>query len=76
MMEKITNSEVKRIFDGKNLAYLATLMEDGSPQVTPTWVDLDGDVILVNTAEERVKHRNIIRDPRVALSVVDHENPY
>ena len=76
MMEKITNSEVKRIFGSKNLAYLATLMEDGSPRVTPTWVDVDGDVILVNTAEERVKHRNIIRDPRVALSVVDHENPY
>ncbi len=51
-------------------------MRDGSPQVTPVWVDHDGEHILVNTAEGRVKHRNIVRDSRVALEVMDIENPY
>ena len=76
MSAKINNQEIKRLFDCKNLAYLATLMDDGSPQVTPIWVDVEGNVILVNTAEGRVKHKNVSRDPRVAISTVDHANPY
>ena len=62
----------------KQIAQLATTMKDGSPQVTPVWVDVepDGSHILVNTAEGRVKTRNIERDPRVAVSVVDSQNPY
>ncbi|GIX48175.1 MAG: hypothetical protein KatS3mg131_2386 [Candidatus Tectimicrobiota bacterium] len=59
-----------------NLGYLATLMPDGSPQVTPVWVDTDGTHILVNTAEGRWKARNVRRDPRVALAVTDRSNPY
>jgi PPOX class probable F420-dependent enzyme len=53
-------------------------MKDGSPQVTPTWVDIDknNNTILVNTAKGRIKHRNISRDPRVAVSVIDFSNPY
>jgi PPOX class probable F420-dependent enzyme len=53
-------------------------MKDGSPQVTPTWVDIDknSNTILVNTAKGRIKHRNISREPRVAVSVVDYSNPY
>ena len=54
-------------------------MKDGSPQVTATWVDIDKNnnyTILVNTAEGRVKHRNISRDPRVAVSIIDSSNPY
>ena len=51
-------------------------MKDGSPQVTPTWVDIDNDTILVNTAVGRLKHKNISRDGRVALAVADHDNPY
>ena len=53
-------------------------MKDGSPQVTPTCVDIDkdGNSILVNTAEGRTKHKNVSRDPRVAISISDQNNPY
>lgn len=68
--------QAKALLKGKNFAHLATLMPDGSPQVTPVWVDHDGDTVLVNTAKGRIKHRNLERDGRVALSVMDHENPY
>lgn len=61
---------------GKNFAHIATLMPDGSPQVTPVWIDLDGDTILFNTAVARQKDRNLKRDGRVALSVHDQANPY
>jgi len=68
--------EVAKLLEGKNFAFVATLMNDGSPQITPTWVDLEQDTILVNTAEGRLKHKNVSRDPRVAVSVFDHNNPY
>ncbi|HEX2013631.1 MAG TPA: PPOX class F420-dependent oxidoreductase [Nitrososphaera sp.] len=76
MNEKTKLEQVERLFKGKNFAYVATLMEDGSPQVTPVWVDIEDDSILVNTAEGRIKQRNLSRDPRVAISLVDHANPY
>ena len=57
------------------LAHIATIMRDGSPQVTPVWVDTDGQYILVNTAEGRVKTRNVKRNPHVALSAVDPASP-
>jgi PPOX class probable F420-dependent enzyme len=57
-------------------ANLATLNGDGSPQVTPVWVDFDGTHVIVNTARGRVKDKNLARDPRVALSIADPENPY
>jgi PPOX class probable F420-dependent enzyme len=63
--------EARRLIDEPNLAHFVTLMKDGSPQVTPLWVDRDGDIILVNTAEGRQKVLNLRRDPRVALSIVD-----
>lgn len=66
----------KKMLSGKNFAHIATLMADGSPQVTPVWIDHDGDTILFNTAERRLKHKNLERDGRVALSVIDQENPY
>ena len=50
-------------------------MADGSPQVTPVWGDFEDSHILINTAEGRLKHKNILRDPRVAVSVVDSTNP-
>ncbi len=59
-----------------NFAHLATLMPDGSPQVTPVWVDFDGKYVLVNTAEGRRKPKNVRRDPRVALDVTSSEDPY
>jgi PPOX class probable F420-dependent enzyme len=67
---------VKKLFQEPNFAHLATLMQDGSPQVTPVWVDLDGDRILVNTAEGRVKPRNVRGDPRVSISIINQQNPY
>jgi PPOX class probable F420-dependent enzyme len=67
---------VKKLFQEPNFAHLATLMTDGSPQVTPVWVELDGDRILVNTAEGRSKPRNVRRDPRVAISITKQDNPY
>jgi len=67
---------VKKLFQEPNFAHFATLMQDGSPQVTPVWVDLDGDRILVNTAEGRVKPRNVRGDPRVSISIINQQNPY
>jgi PPOX class probable F420-dependent enzyme len=64
------------LLDAANVGHLATLMEDGSPQVTPIWVDRDGDHVVVNTAKGRAKYRNIERDPRVAISVADADNAY
>jgi PPOX class probable F420-dependent enzyme len=55
---------------------LGTIMQDGSPQVTPVWVDYDGKYVRFNSALGRVKDKNIRRDPRVALSIFDPENPY
>lgn len=69
-------SSHRDILEGKNFAHIATLMKDGSPQVTPVWIDLEGDTILFNTADGRVKPRNLDRDGRVAISVHDQSNPY
>lgn len=65
-----------RLLDEPNFAHVVTLNEDGSPQVTPVWVDRDGDVVVFNTQKGRIKHLNLERDPRVALSVHDQANPY
>src|ERR1700712_475338 len=76
-MNEITEP-VAKLLDEKNFAFFATLMRDGSPQITPVWVDWERDTntILINTAEGRLKHENISRDPRVAISVANHSNPY
>lgn len=76
MSSQAIPQEAVRLFSGKNFAFIATLMKDGSPQLSPVWIDVDGDTILVNTAKGRVKHRNVSRDPRVAISVFDSANPY
>ena len=57
-----------------SVCYLATTMPDGSPQLTQTWVDTDGEHVLINSVLTHVKTRNIQRDPRVALTVTDPEN--
>lgn len=74
----VTDPSIAKLFEGKNFAFIATLMKDGSPQVTPTWVDIDrnNNTILVNTAKGRIKYRNVSRDPRVAISLIDLSNPY
>jgi PPOX class probable F420-dependent enzyme len=76
--DSITDTSIAKLFEGKNFAFLATLMKDGTPHVTPTWADIDksNNTILINTAKGRVKHRNISRDPRVGISVIDSSNPY
>jgi PPOX class probable F420-dependent enzyme len=66
----------KDILSKQTFAHLATLMPDGSPQVTPVWVDYEGDQVVINTAEGRTKPRNMRNDPRVALSATDPDNPY
>jgi PPOX class probable F420-dependent enzyme len=67
--------KVIKLFENPNLVFIATVMKDGSPQVSPVWADFEDGYILVNTAEGRIKHKNILRDPRVAISVVDQKNP-
>ena len=69
------DSKAETLLNGKNLVFLATSMADGSPQVTPVWGDFEDSYIRINTAEGRLKHKNILRDPRVAISVVDSKNP-
>ena len=64
------------LIEAKNLGHLATAMPDGSPHVAPVWIDRDDGHILVNTAEGRQKLKNIRRDPRVALDVVNADDPY
>jgi len=65
-----------RLIDGKNFAHLATIMPDGAPHVAPVWIDREGNSILVNTPEGRVKQRNVTRDPRVAISITDQDDAY
>jgi PPOX class probable F420-dependent enzyme len=60
----------------KAFAALATIMPDGSPQVTPVWIDYAGGMIRMNTAKGRVKARNLQPGVRVALAIMDPENPY
>ncbi len=62
--------------DVKAFADLATVLPDGSPQVTPVWFDTEGETIRVNTAKGRWKDRNMRRDARVALAIMDPTNPY
>jgi len=66
----------KDLFTKQAFAHLATLMPDGSPQVTPVWFDYDGTYILINTAKARVKDKNMRHQKKVALSILDPENPY
>jgi len=75
--DKLSSGAVK-LLQEPQLAHLVTLMADGSPQVTPVWVDVepDGGHVLVNTADGRVKTNNVERDGRVALSVVDAQNAW
>lgn len=66
---------VLRLLQEPNIAHVATVMPDGSPQVTPVWIDTDGTHILFNTAEGRQKTRNLRRSGRVAISITDRNTP-
>ncbi len=73
---ELDKKDVHRLFQGRNLAFISTLSKDGSPHITPVWADIEDDLILINTFETSAKNRNIARDPRIALSVVENNNPY
>lgn len=75
-MPKEIAGPARELLEAANIAHLATLMPDGTPHVTPVWVDLEDSAVLVNSAEGRVKVENLRRDPRVGVSVVDSQNPY
>ena len=65
-----------KLFQEPNFGFLATLQPDGSPQVSPVWVDYDGTHILVNTAEGRAKPRNVRKNPQVSIAISPKDNPY
>ncbi|MFQ5440881.1 MAG: PPOX class F420-dependent oxidoreductase [Nitrosopumilaceae archaeon] len=67
--------KAEKLFQEKNLVFIATIMKDGSPQLSPVWANYEKGFILVNTAEGRIKHKNVLRDSRVAVSVVSNNNP-
>jgi PPOX class probable F420-dependent enzyme len=67
-------AEQQRLLLEPNLAHIATINKDGSPQSTPLWVDFVDGYVLVNTADDRQKAKNVKRDPRVSLSVTDRKN--
>jgi PPOX class probable F420-dependent enzyme len=75
-MSQVIPDKYRDLFSKRAFANLGTLMPDGRPQVSPVWVDLDGDYVIFNSAKGRQKDKNVRRDPRVALSIVDPDNPY
>jgi PPOX class probable F420-dependent enzyme len=70
------SEDAKKLIDRPNFAHLATLMPDGSPQSVPVWVGREGEHVVVCTGEKSLKARNTHRDPRVALSIVDFDDPH
>ena len=68
--------EAVHLLEGQHFAHVATVMADGTPQVTPVWIDHEGDTVTFNTAAGRFKEKNLRRDPNVAISIIDAENPY
>jgi PPOX class probable F420-dependent enzyme len=74
-MAKLTEGQAD-LFKGKNLATVATIRRDGSPHLTPVWIDWDGQDVLFNTAEGRAKPRHIRRNPVVGVEVIDGHDPY
>lgn len=75
-MSQVIPDNYADLLDKPAFGNLGTLMKDGSPQVTPVWVDYDGKHVRINSAKGRVKDRNIRRDPRVSISLQDPANPY
>src|ERR1700687_3994685 len=75
-MSSATPEKYRDLCGKRAFASLGTLMPDGRPQVTPVWCDLEGNLVVFNSAKGRQKDKNVRRDPRVALSIVDPDNPY
>jgi PPOX class probable F420-dependent enzyme len=76
LMPDVIPEKYRDLFQKRAFASLSTLMPDGRPQVTPVWCDFDGEHIIFNSARGRQKDKNVRRDPRVALALMDPENPY
>jgi PPOX class probable F420-dependent enzyme len=66
----------KKAIDANNFAHVATLMKDGSPHVSPVWIYRDGDDVMISTGVDRIKTRNLKRDPRVAISIAPSDAPF
>jgi len=66
----------RELLEAENFAHVATITRDGTPHVAVAWIDVDGDVVQVNSAEGRDWPANLRRDPRVTIVVANHENPY
>ena len=75
-MPQTISPGLRRLLGEPAFCQLATLMPDGSPQITQVWVETDGEHILINTIEGSQKERNVRRDPRVAVNVVDPTNAW
>ncbi len=75
-MPEVIPEKYRDLFEKRAFANLGTLMPDGRPQVTPVWCDFDGEHVIFNSAKGRQKDKNVRRDPRVAMTLVDPENPY
>ena len=75
-MSQVIPEKYRDLFNKKAFASLGTLMPDGSPQVTPVWCDVEDDLVIINSAKGRQKDRNLRRDPRVSLAIIDPDNPY
>ena len=73
---ELDKKDIQRLFQGRNLAFVSTLSKDGSPHITPMWADMEGDLILINTFENSMKSKNIKKNPGIAISVVESNNPY
>jgi PPOX class probable F420-dependent enzyme len=69
-------NEVKRLAQSPNFGALTTLLPSGQPMTQVMWVDADDDHILINTEVHRQKYQNVTHDPRVAISLIDRDNPY
>ena len=74
-MAMLNEKQAKLLLD-PNIAVVATIRPDGTPQLTPTWVDWDGEHVLINTAEGRYKPKYLRRDPRVGVFVLDRDDPF
>jgi PPOX class probable F420-dependent enzyme len=68
--------EVRAMAQDKNFATLSTLLPSGYPMTHVMWVDADEEHLLINTEVHRTKYKNVQRDPRVTVTVIDRENPY
>jgi PPOX class probable F420-dependent enzyme len=73
---KLSKDELYNLFQHRNLAFVATLSKDGSPHVTPVWTELVDDLILINTFKTSAKNTHITNDKRIALSIVEQNNPF